>query len=388
MFSKSRFMRVIAILFLIVAIAWTSTTASAKIGTIDAVPAATLLLPYFEVDLGSSFPNGLTTTISITNTSNSNTIARVILWTDWSILSFGFNVPIDAQSTVTLNLADVFAGVNMFPGTADEVDFETVAATLKLWHTGSPYDPGGGFKQYGQNYGDDVARGYITADVVGSKTNLVPGNVGYFVSGGLGIAKNDNILWGEYKIIHPQQNYAHGETMVHIEASSSDARVTTVGNYTFYGTRVGANAADNREALASNWSIPIGGLTGNLGDSVTTDIIYWRDTKATSVSVNPGNQQAWYPLDQASLDNFDVDGTPWNPVSIEPFPVACGKVRVDSNAFPGVSSDGSILLNTNSIAAGTNFGTRRQSFFATSQTAEGRFSTGFEATALNNVTVP
>ena len=34
-------------------------TALAEIGTIDAVPAATLLLPYFEVDLAN--PNGITT---------------------------------------------------------------------------------------------------------------------------------------------------------------------------------------------------------------------------------------------------------------------------------------------------------------------------------------
>ncbi|HXO29718.1 MAG TPA: hypothetical protein VOA80_20365, partial [Thermoanaerobaculia bacterium] len=41
--------------------------AMAVICTIDAVPAATLLLPYFEVDLNN--PNGLTTLFSINNAS-------------------------------------------------------------------------------------------------------------------------------------------------------------------------------------------------------------------------------------------------------------------------------------------------------------------------------
>jgi len=40
---------------------------SAVICTIDAVPAATLLLPYFEVDLNN--PNGLTTLFSVNNAS-------------------------------------------------------------------------------------------------------------------------------------------------------------------------------------------------------------------------------------------------------------------------------------------------------------------------------
>ena len=39
-------------------------SAIAEIGTIDEVPAATLLVPYFEVDLGN--PSGITTLFSIT----------------------------------------------------------------------------------------------------------------------------------------------------------------------------------------------------------------------------------------------------------------------------------------------------------------------------------
>lgn len=49
--------------------------ARAEIGTIDAVPAATLLLPYFEVDLTN--PNGITTLFSVNNASASAAVAHV-----------------------------------------------------------------------------------------------------------------------------------------------------------------------------------------------------------------------------------------------------------------------------------------------------------------------
>ena len=53
--------------------------AVAEICTIDDVPAATLLLPYFEVDLASQ--NGVQTLFSINNASASAAVARVTVWT-------------------------------------------------------------------------------------------------------------------------------------------------------------------------------------------------------------------------------------------------------------------------------------------------------------------
>ncbi|HEY0781016.1 MAG TPA: hypothetical protein VGE98_01065, partial [Thermoanaerobaculia bacterium] len=53
-------------------------------------PAATLLLPYFEVDLDA--PNGATTIVSINNASPKSELARVVLWTDWGIPTLAFDV--------------------------------------------------------------------------------------------------------------------------------------------------------------------------------------------------------------------------------------------------------------------------------------------------------
>jgi hypothetical protein len=49
-------------------------SAIAEIGTVDDVPAATLLLPYFEVDLDN--PAGVTTLFSINNASAAPALVR------------------------------------------------------------------------------------------------------------------------------------------------------------------------------------------------------------------------------------------------------------------------------------------------------------------------
>ncbi|HXO22611.1 MAG TPA: hypothetical protein VOA87_22035, partial [Thermoanaerobaculia bacterium] len=52
--------------------------AGAVICTIDDVPAATLLLPYFEVDLANG--NGITTLFSVNNASATAILAHVVVW--------------------------------------------------------------------------------------------------------------------------------------------------------------------------------------------------------------------------------------------------------------------------------------------------------------------
>ena len=57
--------------------------ASAALCNLDVVPAATLLLPYFEVDLNN--PNGLNTLISVNNSSAQAVLAHMTIWSDLSI---------------------------------------------------------------------------------------------------------------------------------------------------------------------------------------------------------------------------------------------------------------------------------------------------------------
>ncbi|HEX3530076.1 MAG TPA: hypothetical protein VH988_23700, partial [Thermoanaerobaculia bacterium] len=80
--------------------------ARAEIGTIDAVPAATLLLPYFEVDLAN--PNGITTLFSVNNASATAVVAHVTVWTDESIPTLDFDIYLTGYDVQTLNIRDIF----------------------------------------------------------------------------------------------------------------------------------------------------------------------------------------------------------------------------------------------------------------------------------------
>src|SRR5579864_4712784 len=89
--------------------------AAAVICTADAVPGATLLLPFFEVDLGN--PNGLTTLFAVNNASASAVLAHVVLWSDLSVPVLEFNVYLTGYDVQTVNLRDILVYGNL-PQTA------------------------------------------------------------------------------------------------------------------------------------------------------------------------------------------------------------------------------------------------------------------------------
>jgi hypothetical protein len=85
-----------------------STTNNDDSCDIGVAPAATLLLPYFEVDLGTA-GTGRTTVFSITNVSPYAQIAHVTLWTDWSFPVLDFNIFLTGYDVQPINLFDVIA---------------------------------------------------------------------------------------------------------------------------------------------------------------------------------------------------------------------------------------------------------------------------------------
>src|SRR4051812_8298540 len=82
--------------------------ARAEIGTADVVPAATLLLPYFEVALDD--PAGPNTLFSVNNASATAVVAHVTLWTDEAIPTFNFDVYLTGYDVQEINLATLFNG--------------------------------------------------------------------------------------------------------------------------------------------------------------------------------------------------------------------------------------------------------------------------------------
>ena len=402
--------------------------ASAVIGTVDDVPAATLLLPYFEVDLANT--NGLTTLFSVNNASATAVLAHVVVWSDLSVPVLDFNIYLTGYDVQTVNMRDIINGT--LPRTASDgqdptdtispqgdysqdINFASCTGQLPLGPlsatyvdhlkkslTGQASSLFGG-RCAGQVFGDNIARGYVTIDTVNNCTLRFPGDAGYFVAGGSGDATNQNVLWGDYFFVTPEENYASGETMVHIEASATNPETSVPGQYTFYGRYVAWTAADNREPLATNFAtryILGGGFTGG------TDLIAWRDSKVNQAPftcpASMGVRPSWYPLGQEEIVIFDEQEHPevpqTTPVSpplpnegIIPFPAEAQRTAVDSEDFPVSFNFGWLFLDLNSTvtAAGANppeDPAAAQAWVETIMSAEGRYSVGFDAIKLDSAT--
>src|SRR3954469_11725025 len=89
--------------------------ALAVICTIDEVPAATLLLPYFEVDFSN--PNGANTLFSVNNASATAVLAHVVVWSDLSKVVLDFNIYLTGYDVQTVNLRDILVS-GIIPRTA------------------------------------------------------------------------------------------------------------------------------------------------------------------------------------------------------------------------------------------------------------------------------
>ena len=414
--------------------------AQAEIGTVDAVPAATLLVPYFQVDLSGTTTS--TTLFSINNASQAPAIAHVTLWTDYSIPTLDFNVYLTGYDVVTFNLRDLFTD-GIVPSTEHINDADAISPVglfsiptnpatgvgpgsvscngqlplpelppvlldhIRAAHTGqgSPVVFGGLCS--GRNLGDNVARGYITIDNVNFCSLDFPGDTGYFIAGGIGAANNENVLWGDYFYVEPEENFAQGFALVHVEASDA----LGAGNYTFY--RKFSGGADQREALASTFAVRFAVATAEEPAPLTaapkalrgfdggTELVCWRDSKRTQTPFPCGTVPAPFPLAQNQIvifdeqENPDVPATsPFSPPipgsTILPCPVETNRVQVDGPDFPVPFDFGWLYLNLNTAVAGSQvpFEPLMQNWVTALWKAHDRFSVGIDAIQLDNLTDP
>ena len=398
--------------------------ASAEMCTIDARPAATLLLPYFEVDLVNV--DCITTLFSVNNASATPTVAHVTLWTDMSVPVLDFDIYLTGYDVQTINLQDILRHGNL-PVTAptDEVSnrglfsdphddfFGTCGTTpgdppryqnpvlsgLELQHfrssfLGEPSPITGDCAAL--NYGDGIARGYITIDDTNQCSLEFPGDPGYFAPNGTGIASNHNQLWGDFFYVDPQNNFAQGETLVHVEAQ--DGFTGGPNLYTFYAryTNV-AGFADNREPLARTFATRH--VRGPAFDG-GTDLVAWRDSKSASTARVPcGTTPAWFPLGQEGVTIFDeeenpvilegppVSGVPDQP-QLLPFPLEAQRVAVGGTSLPTPTGfeNGWLHLDLDQFFPGGYQPVNpsaSQAWVIALMSAQGRFSVGFDAIQLD-----
>jgi hypothetical protein len=418
--SDRRARRTAAALALAALLAGTA-PAAARICATDPVPAATLLLPYFEVNLDD--PNGLTTLFSVNNASATAVVAHLVIWSDLAVPVFNLDVYLTGYDVQTINLRDLI-GRGGLPQTASagqdltdivspkgifsqDINFQSCDGRLppqpmsaaELAHlqaalTGRASPLAGGLC-LGRYLGDRVARGYVTADTVRGCTARQPGDAGYFADAThIGDVTDQNVLWGTWYIVNAVHDYAQGGTMAAIEAAAADPATSTPGNYTFYGRYVGWSAADHREPLATSFAAQyaVGSTFGG-----AADLIVWRDTKVVQAPFACAAPPAWYPMSQEGLTIFDEEEHPNvaftfpinnPPPPLTPFAAATQRTRIGGADIPVPFNFGWLDLELNGTSAGVSQPSAdplaRQAWVMAVQSADGRYATGAEAFRLDS----
>jgi len=365
-------------------------------------PAATLLIPYFQVDVSRA--DGTTTLVSVNNASAKPALARVTLWTDWGVPTLAFDVYLTGYDVQTLNLRDLFQGVLPATGTdAPQGAFSMTAtasfsgcgtvgvarrstlsadrvAYLRAAHTGQPLpsaDPAAsGLCAGSGGAGASIATGYVTVDAVqrctaesvGTVSNT-PADGAYFAHGGTGLASDDNVLWGDYLLVDPQRGLSEGQSAVAVVA---DPDFFGPGDYTFYGRYVVFDGRDDRTPLSSLYYARYLNGGSFAGD---TDVVVWRDNRQLSVAPAPcAKGPSWAPLGEYQLVVFDEEENGQQLQGTHVFPLATQRVHLGGSALPTVPSYGWLMLDL-----WHTDGTHAQGYASVLMTAENRFVVGHPA---------
>ncbi|MFP3941440.1 MAG: hypothetical protein ACLF0P_14165 [Thermoanaerobaculia bacterium] len=364
--------------------------AGAEIGTLDDVPAATLLLPYFEVDPTDDVP-GATTLFSIRNASAAPVVAHVTIWSNLGVPVLSFDVYLTGYDSEWIDLhaalVDGFLPLTAptddvsprgdrsephddFGGTCSRLPFTepglpalpaSLRAHLRSWLTGEASSVFGGSCAGAPT---DLMTGYITVDAVDECNLLFPSDAGYFEPGGTGIASNRNVLWGDWFFADVFDDFAYGGSLVHIEASGEDPRTSTPGARTFYGRFVEGSAADNREPLSSTWLASIAGLDLPDGD---TELLVWRDSGVAQTDFPCGSLPAEFPLPTEGSTVYDPEG------GAAPFP--SDALPWETQRIPLEEPSGSGLALDLDASTGGPFGPDQQGHVTVLQSGSGLFST-------------
>jgi hypothetical protein len=278
-------------------------------------PAATLLLPYFEV---AQARTGETTLFTITNTSQYPHIAHVVLWTDYSYPVIDFNIYLTGYDVQGINLNDVIwqgiiapaSGARDVNGTGTVTSTGTGTGDFDELEPGSDQDfsdcgvllgrlpdfyvermqsaftdgevasvPGDddfeGCDQVGNVHENAV--GYATIDVVNfCGTGLPTDGDEYFTTE----IRFDNVLIGDYQQVNASAAFAQGNPLVHIRAipegtGNPGEGLDTNFDRTFYSRyQTDGDTIDRRQPLPSTFAARwINGGTG----AFNTFFKIWRE---------------------------------------------------------------------------------------------------------------
>lgn len=420
--------------------------ARAEMCTLDNVSAATVLLPYFEVDVGEGTGadgSGKNTVLSLHNASSEAVLTRVTVWTDWAVPVLNFNVFLTGYDVVTMDLLDMIVNGNI-PITADaqsdsldevsphgnnsewDDSFESCGNFFPFFVnpliqgfsrdllqnslSGYPVEAmGGGCMGEGLNgvgacaNGEcppgTVARGYITIDSVNRCDLKFPTDPGYFADDETGTANDRNVLWGDYFLVDGSTGSTAMFPLVSIEANPAfnadnrpgpPSRPANPSNITFYGRYTQSlGGIDHREALGQRW-----GARYFNNDAASTSFHVWRDTTSNTglrtFSCEDGPD--WKPISAAEVVCFSEseDAAQLCEAPGGCFPIAAQRVEVAQLGVPFTGGWCSLDLGIpqDAFAEDVDFpeqgGEIAQSYVNVSHDLGGVFSGGLPAVELES----
>jgi hypothetical protein len=392
------------------------------------LPAATLLLPYFEVDVRA--PGGETTLFTVTNTDELPQAVKVTLWTDYAYPVLSFSVFLTGYDVQSINLFDVISRGRIAPDRGTGYDVSPVgelsgdAVNHKVFDNPLVDEAGcvnlpvqlpavlitrmvraftegivpafGGLPECRTIGGvHQNAVGYATIDVMGSCSPNFPLDASYFGSD----IRYDNVLIGDYQQLNGLQDSAQANPLVHIRAvaEGGDRAAGTATNLprTFYSRLQPAASAraDRRQPLpatfAARWIE--GGPTG-----FATLFKIWREGQTAAnaaCDAYPTNAA----MDVLEFVRFDEDE---NPETLAPSPIEDVfpdlRPMLAATTLISSASDSHFPANTFDAVGGwlyLNLANHRgtipkQNWVVISMRAEGRFSGDMDAQALGNGCTP
>jgi hypothetical protein len=384
----------------------------AALCTLDAVPAATLLYPYFEVDAACGAMPSQNTEFSVTNTHHVPVVARVVLWTNSGVPGLSFDVYLNGYDQQTVDLERVFcdgflpstgsgvvpgpgrfsgaavafAGCNATatPGAApvyggDGAITAGARAELRARFTGQPL-PSNATMCYSRPNGRSSAEGYITVDAVtrcGAAPHSDPG-FGAHLSA-------SNVLIGSALLYNNGDSSSYALSAVPIEATAGGELDESRSFY----SHPFVSAGPRREPLPTSWTTEQGGAGLNAS---LAELIVWRAPPGVGTPFTCASGPSWYPLQLDNKSGFSSrgvfhvrdDGSAVRSQRLAPVPLMTQRVEA-LEEFPelqAMSGGGWTYLNLSRADAITFY--PAQAWVATVRRSPGRFALLHEGAPLGD----
>lgn len=298
-----------------------SSPVDAALCTLDQVPAATLLVPYFEASIDCVAADASDTAITVYNPGPDAQLARLTLWTNAAVPAFGFDVYLNgrAQQRVSLralfcdgvlpstgsglvhagqfaNPPVAFAGCNTTRTVGGSPVYaaidETVRAELRAAFSGTPSLLHGSCSSIATD--PDTITGYVTIDSVNRCNAPRAGQDGFEAA-----LAASNGLAARAELADPAQQAAVHYAAVALEAAADSALDASP---TFYGT-AGA-AGDRREPLPSTWGVDAAASSS----TSRSELLIWRDPGQIGEPFACDTAPTWYPLTFGNRTGFGTQG--------------------------------------------------------------------------------